>query len=97
MGFLPIKEAAKTAVLSTIWRDVWYSLTQLKFDDNFFQYIAKKYRRSNKYVKKSASLYVINKVLLQYKGTIRKFVLNFPSVGILTIKSRSFDFDHGCF
>ncbi|XP_031121011.1 F-box/FBD/LRR-repeat protein At1g13570-like [Ipomoea triloba] len=94
LGFLPIQDAAKTAVLSSIWRDVWLSLTQLNFDHKFFLYINNKHRRASKYVKKSAaSLYVINKVLLLHKGTIRKFVLCFYNVGILAIRSRSYDFD----
>ncbi|XP_019150042.1 PREDICTED: F-box/FBD/LRR-repeat protein At1g13570-like [Ipomoea nil] len=94
LGFLPIKDAAKTAVLSSIWRDVWLSLTQLNFDHEFFCYMYKKHRHAIKYAKKSAvSLYVINKVLLLHNGTIRKFVLSFYNVGIRAIRSRSYDFD----
>lgn len=94
LGFVPIQDAAKTAVLSSIWRDVWHSLTQLNFDRGFFCYINNKHHHTSKYVRKSAaSLYVINKVLLLHNGTIRKFVLNFYNGGILAIRSRSYDFD----
>ncbi|RAL37558.1 hypothetical protein DM860_000252 [Cuscuta australis] len=93
MGLLPIQQAAKTAVLSKVWRDVWFSLTRLCFDHDFFSYFNKKYRRASKYVKKSSCLYVINKVLLQHKGCIRKFVFLYGNAGKLTIRSRSFDMD----
>ncbi|XP_019150041.1 PREDICTED: F-box/FBD/LRR-repeat protein At1g13570-like [Ipomoea nil] len=94
LGFLPIEDAAKTVVLSSIWRDVWLSLTQLNFDRRFFRYINNKHRRASNYVKKSAaSLYVINKVLRLHKGTIRKFVLCFYNVGKLAIRYRSYDID----
>ncbi|XP_019161842.1 PREDICTED: F-box/FBD/LRR-repeat protein At1g13570-like [Ipomoea nil] len=89
LGFLPIKDAAKTAVLSSIWRDVWSNLTQLNFDRHFFTYMIDKHRPA----KSAAGLYVINKVLHQHNGIIQKFVLDFVDIGILTIKSRSYDFD----
>ncbi|VFQ95332.1 unnamed protein product [Cuscuta campestris] len=93
MGLLPVQQAAKTAVLSKVWRDVWFSLTRLCFDHDFFSYFHKKYRRASKYVKKSSCLYVINKVLLQHKGRIRKFVFLYGNAGKLTVRSRSFDMD----
>ncbi|XP_019149866.1 PREDICTED: F-box/FBD/LRR-repeat protein At1g13570-like [Ipomoea nil] len=94
LGLLPIKNAAKTAVLSSIWRGAWSSLTQLNFDDDFFCHIDRKYHRVKKSNKEYApSLYVINKVLLQHNGTIRKLILNFSNVGKLTYRYRSFDFD----
>ncbi|CAH9096396.1 unnamed protein product [Cuscuta epithymum] len=93
LGLLPIQQVAQTAVLSTVWRDLWTTLTQLCFDYDFFEYFDKKYRRDSKYVRKSSGLYVITKVLLQHKGTIRKCVIHLSHAGILTLKSRSFDFD----
>ncbi|CAH9124128.1 unnamed protein product [Cuscuta epithymum] len=92
LGLVPIQDIAKFAVLSTIWRDIWFTLTQLCFDSQFFSYFDKKYQ-SSRYVMKSSALYVINKVLLQHKGTIRKIVIDLTNMGVLTIKSRSFDFD----
>ncbi|VFR03507.1 unnamed protein product [Cuscuta campestris] len=64
MGLLPIQQAAKTAVLSKVWRDVWSSLTHLCFDDNFFGYFQIKHQKEGKYFKLSSCLYAINKVLL---------------------------------
>ncbi|XP_031121010.1 F-box/FBD/LRR-repeat protein At1g13570-like [Ipomoea triloba] len=98
LGLLPIKNAARTTVLSSIWRGGWSSLTQLNFDDHFFCHIDRKYHLKYHRVKKcnkeySPSLYVINKVLLQHNGTIRKLVLNFSNVGKLTYRYRFFDFD----
>ncbi|XP_031127801.1 F-box/LRR-repeat protein At3g59200-like [Ipomoea triloba] len=97
LGFLPLNDVAKTVVLSSIWRDVWFNLTQINFDDHFFSYLGKKHAKdSGKHVKKSATdlfLYVIDKVLCKHNGTIQKFVLNFYHFGIHTIKSWSYDFD----
>lgn len=102
LGFLPIQEAASTAVLSTVWRDAWLSLTQLNFDYDFFCHIEKKYSDPNKTENRkkrkkdsdiwlSKGLDVIQKVLVQHSGPIRKFVFEFllhnrPS-------SQSFDLD----
>ncbi|CAH9096380.1 unnamed protein product [Cuscuta epithymum] len=93
LGLLPIQQAAKIAVLSTVWRDLWTTLTQLCFDCHFFEYFNRKYRRASKYVRKSSALYVITKILLQHKGTIRKCVIHLSLSGDLIVRSRSFDFD----
>ncbi|XP_031122588.1 F-box/FBD/LRR-repeat protein At1g13570-like [Ipomoea triloba] len=94
LGFLPIVEAARTAILSTNRRDCWSNLTQLNFDDQFFAYVRKKY--SDSYNRTSMCMYVINKVLMQHHGPIRKFVLDFKGdVSIIGDgpNSRKFDFD----
>ncbi|XP_019194860.1 PREDICTED: F-box/FBD/LRR-repeat protein At1g13570-like [Ipomoea nil] len=94
LGFLPIVEAARTAVLSTIWRDCWSSLTQLNFDDKFFAYVGEKY--SGSYNRTSTCMYVINKVLMRHHGPIRKFALVFDCDSPImsdTHGSRKFDFD----
>lgn len=75
LGFLPIKEAAKTVVLSTRWRDIWFGLTRLNFDDSFFAYTYN-YDYYG-YVWSFAGFYVINKVVMQHNGPIREFVLEF--------------------
>ncbi|CAH9119674.1 unnamed protein product [Cuscuta europaea] len=93
LGLLRIQQAAKIAVLSTVWRDLWTTLSQLRFDYQFFAYFDKKYRQDSKYVRKSSGLYVITKILLQHKGTIRKCVIHLSHAGVLTLRSRSFDFD----
>ncbi|XP_019153440.1 PREDICTED: F-box/FBD/LRR-repeat protein At1g13570-like isoform X2 [Ipomoea nil] len=94
LRLLPIVEAARIAILSTIWRDCWSNLTQLNFDDHFFAYVGKKYSAS--YNSTSTCMYVIDKVLMRHHGPIHKFVLDFK--GDISIigdgpNSRKFDFD----
>ncbi|CAL1392481.1 unnamed protein product [Linum trigynum] len=36
LTFLPLREAAKTSILSTSWRDKWVNLPSLIFDDRFW-------------------------------------------------------------
>ncbi|XP_031121023.1 putative FBD-associated F-box protein At3g60710 [Ipomoea triloba] len=94
LGFLPIHEAAKMAVLSTFWRDTWFSLTKFIFDSRFLSHIMRKYRtREDSDIWVSAALYVINKVLNQHNGLIRTFVVNFQGNTRKSLKSRSFDID----
>ncbi|CAH9096398.1 unnamed protein product [Cuscuta epithymum] len=93
MGLLPIQEAAKTAVLSTVWRDIWYSLSQLCFDHHFFCYLDRKYRGANKSVRRSCGFHVINIILLQHSGSIRKLVICFSNAARLGGKSPSYDMD----
>ncbi|CAH9126555.1 unnamed protein product [Cuscuta epithymum] len=70
LGFLPIRDAARTSALSTVWRDVWLSVSQLRFDRKFFDYI------QYNYVMASA-MFIINKILMKHNGPIRKFVFDF--------------------
>ncbi|XP_031121015.1 F-box/FBD/LRR-repeat protein At1g13570-like [Ipomoea triloba] len=95
MGLLPIQEAARTAILSTIWRDCWSNLTELKFDLQFCSYVWRKY--SGSYNNTSTCMYIINKVLMQHNGPIRKFVFDFKFERDISISnapnSRKFDFD----
>ncbi|CAH9096386.1 unnamed protein product [Cuscuta epithymum] len=88
LGLLPIQEAAKTAVLSTVWRDLWTTLTQLCFDDHFFKCFEKNYPWAGEY-----RFYVFTKILLQHKGTIRKCVINLSHARIPHVWSLSFDCD----
>ncbi|CAH9118543.1 unnamed protein product [Cuscuta europaea] len=88
----PIQDIAKTAVLSTFWRDLWFTLPQLCFDLQFFSYCDKKYQGSQ-YVEQSGGLNIINKVLLQHRGKIRKFVIDLYDVPTQTFTSWSFDVD----
>lgn len=57
LGLLPIKNAARAAVLSSVWRGGWSSLTQLNFDDHFFCHnIDRKYHLKYHRVKKCNKL-----------------------------------------
>ncbi|XP_019149871.1 PREDICTED: F-box/FBD/LRR-repeat protein At1g13570-like [Ipomoea nil] len=110
LGFLPIKQAARMAVLSTFWRDMWFKLTQLNFDSMFLSHITIKYshalidirtqttqeqQKKNNDIWMSATMYVINKVLNQHNGLIRKFVIDFHDAyySRKLLRSRSFDLD----
>ncbi|VFQ78055.1 unnamed protein product [Cuscuta campestris] len=95
MGLMPIYGAAKTAVLSKLWRDVWSSLSRLCFDESFFTYFDKKcpQEEASECIRKSRCFYAINKILLKHKGSIQKFVLLFPCRGKHTVPSRSYDMD----
>ncbi|CAH9096454.1 unnamed protein product [Cuscuta epithymum] len=107
LGCMPISDAARLAVLSSFWRDAWFSLTTLDFDDNFFCHIRDKYdwfyacsdERTHKLIydndkidiSVSMSLNVINKVLIQHNGPIHKFCFAFGDDGIGSLKSRVLD------
>ncbi|CAH9093417.1 unnamed protein product [Cuscuta europaea] len=64
LGLLPIVEAARTAVLSTYWRDAWYELSRLEFDEEYYNYM---------YDNLTPYLEVIDQVLKQHIGPIQKF------------------------
>ncbi|VFQ81231.1 unnamed protein product [Cuscuta campestris] len=86
LGFLPIQEAARIAILSTVWRDVWLSLSQLNFDHEFFCYIRDHYIAE-------AAFYVVNQILTKHIGHIRTFVFAFHSNNIQRHRDRLFELD----
>ncbi|RAL37563.1 hypothetical protein DM860_000257 [Cuscuta australis] len=90
MGLLSILEAAITASFSKVWRDAWFGLSHLCFDEQFFSLFCKKDPQGSEYVEDYSCSYVITKILLQHKGSIRKFVFLHSGVEALTVKSQSF-------
>ncbi|CAI0458353.1 unnamed protein product, partial [Linum tenue] len=74
--FLPIKDAAKTSVLSTKWRHHWRSIPELVFDSRF----AIKSGGFNTTEMRSKLMFYIFKALLLHDGPIAKFVLSFPGL-----------------
>ncbi|CAH9096434.1 unnamed protein product [Cuscuta epithymum] len=107
LGLLSIQEAARMAILSTFWREMWFNLRDLNFNCLFFYDIEKKYSSAhsdfraqtsktetiNSDILTSAGMYVVNKVLIEHKGHIRKFGFSFFHHGRSSLTSRSFDID----
>ncbi|CAH9119693.1 unnamed protein product [Cuscuta europaea] len=107
LGLLAIQEAARMAILYNFWREMWFNLRDLNFDCNFFHYIERKYSSAhsdvmtkttksemiNSDVLTSAGMHIVNKVLMQHHGHIRKFEFSFIHHGRSSITSRAFDID----
>ncbi|XP_019175996.1 PREDICTED: F-box/FBD/LRR-repeat protein At1g13570-like [Ipomoea nil] len=81
---LPIQEAARTAVLSTHWNDVWLQHGQLVFDTEFFWRFGPTLAP---YVK------IITYILLQRVGPVKKFSLAISSLRIHDPKLEQSDLD----
>ncbi|XP_031121046.1 uncharacterized protein LOC116024294 [Ipomoea triloba] len=79
LGFLPIQEAARTVILSSSWKDIWFSLTKLNCCHGFFDYICPNYSDAEGWKSDSQSHIweVINKILMQHNGSIQKIVFHF--------------------
>ncbi|CAH9119698.1 unnamed protein product [Cuscuta europaea] len=81
VGYLPVVEAARLAVLSSIFRDTWFNLKQLKFDYDFDAHIQMKYPEENpEFTWDTGGFNIANKVLIQHRGPIHNFLLHFLGV-----------------
>ncbi|MFS8028256.1 hypothetical protein Hanom_Chr16g01508411 [Helianthus anomalus] len=58
-----------TGVLSRNWRFKWTTLSQLVFDENFFNYLSKTKAKDN-------HVGIISRILRHIRGAITKFVLS---------------------
>ncbi|CAI0552795.1 unnamed protein product, partial [Linum tenue] len=76
LKFLPIKDAAKTAMLSRKWSILWRNIPRLVFDDSF----ARITERGGSKLKAKKILMDIYKALLLHDGPIAKFVLAIPGL-----------------
>ncbi|XP_035840888.1 F-box/FBD/LRR-repeat protein At1g13570-like [Helianthus annuus] len=70
---LPLQHAVRTSILSRNWRFKWTTLTQLVFDEKFFEYLTKTKGKNN-------CGEIISRLLLQIKGVVEKFVLSIGKV-----------------
>ncbi|XP_076892224.1 F-box/FBD/LRR-repeat protein At1g13570-like [Bidens hawaiensis] len=66
---LPLQDAVRTDILSKTWRFKWTMLSQLVFDDNFFECLLKTK------AKNTQARVIISRLLLHLRGSITKFVL----------------------
>ncbi|CAH9134250.1 unnamed protein product [Cuscuta epithymum] len=69
LKFLPIQDAARTALLSTSWKDVWYHHGQLLFGTDFFSF----YRSNRCHRGGVGPINTINNVLMLRAGQVNKF------------------------
>ncbi|KAK9051165.1 hypothetical protein SSX86_027791 [Deinandra increscens subsp. villosa] len=65
---LPIQEAVRTGTLSRNWRFKWNMLSQLIFDDDFFEYLSTRESDEN-------HGRIIRRLLLHFEGAITKFYI----------------------
>ncbi|KAE9592677.1 hypothetical protein Lal_00029386 [Lupinus albus] len=68
---LPIRDIAKTSVLSRKWRYMWVSIPHLEFGDEFFDYC---YNRDIEHQIPN----IISDILLGHNGPVSKFTLKVP-------------------
>ncbi|CAN1795394.1 F-box/FBD/LRR-repeat protein At1g13570 [Linum perenne] len=76
LKFLPIQDAAKTAMLSRKWRNHWRNTPRLVFDSGFARITEQD--RSASHVNKI--MFSICKALLAHAGPITEFVLDIPGL-----------------
>ncbi|CAI0459214.1 unnamed protein product [Linum tenue] len=86
LTLLPIKEAAKTSLLSQKWRHRWRTIPHLVLDRDFAAVIPHNNEGSSSSTSSSSLEYInkvtmeINRALALHKGPITKFVLAVPGL-----------------
>ncbi|XP_021688799.2 putative F-box protein At3g29830 [Hevea brasiliensis] len=74
VSYLPLKEAARTSILSKQWRDIWRQTTNLEFHEKSF--VNLKETNENQRIQRSSFFDFIRRLLASYpKKDIQKFSL----------------------
>lgn len=77
--YLPIRDLARTSILSKTWRDIWRMHPLLVFNDDFFaQFVSSEVSRKDKLAQLSKASGTITDILLLHRGPILKFHLSIP-------------------
>lgn len=72
---LSVRDATRTSILSTTWRNIWGTHPNLIFDDNFFsQLVSYKDKRAQLF----EAVKTINEILLLHSGPVSNFLLFIP-------------------
>nr|GME10932.1 F-box/FBD/LRR-repeat protein At1g13570-like [Ipomoea batatas]GME17066.1 F-box/FBD/LRR-repeat protein At1g13570-like [Ipomoea batatas] len=88
---LPIRDVARTALLSTDWKDVWLRHGRLVFDTHFLECL-----RKCEVDKPVGLVNVINHILLHRAGPVKKFSLCISCPGLEGPKPQQSDIDGWC-
>ncbi|XP_031120887.1 F-box/LRR-repeat protein At3g03360-like [Ipomoea triloba] len=88
---LPIRDVARTALLSTDWKDVWLRHGRLVFDTHFLECL-----RKCEGDKPVGLVNVINHILLHRAGPVKKFSLCISCPGLEGPKPQQSDIDGWC-
>ncbi|KAK9706097.1 hypothetical protein RND81_07G104100 [Saponaria officinalis] len=73
---LPLRDAARTSVLSKDWRYKWLSLPHITLDSRFSEAFRKRENTSLDFPRLYSD--TVNKILLRHRGPIHKFVFHVP-------------------
>lgn len=75
LELLPVRDVAKTSILSRTWRNIWGTHPKLIFDDYFFsELVSKKDEEAQLF----EAVRTVNEILLLHSGPISKFLLFIP-------------------
>lgn len=76
---LPIRDVAKTSILSKTWRGIWVMHPHLVFDEAFFTHcLSKKEKKIKKETKVFIVTRIIGNILLLHNGPVLTFHLSVP-------------------